>query len=414
MRTLGALGYRWIIQMITPFRMLCATGFLAIFSSTISKSPVLPLFAAYLGADPSEVGIVAAVSAFTGVVASIPAGILADRCGRRRMLLVSSVVFATAPFLYLAVAHVWQLALVRLYHGIATAIFLPVGMAFVAELFQRGRGEKMGWFSTATLLGRFLAPVAAGTLMGLFMLSDPNRFYAVYAVCGAAGVATFLFALRIPKEETCRLSTRTLQDSWGAFKSVIATKAIVITCGVEAGILFVYGIFETFVPLYAVKAGLSVSAIGLLLSAQVITLALSKPAMGRFSDRHGRPPQIFWGAVLGAVCIGLFPLTVSFAALLVLSILLGLSFSILTSASSAYIADLSRKEGRGSAMGILGSIMDIGHTAGPLVAGFVILHFGFGLAFLVAALVLAGAASAFLMHTGKNALFGFIHNKAAL
>lgn len=271
----------------------------------------------------------------------------------------------------------------------------------------------MGWFSTATLLGRFLAPVAGGTLMGLFMLGDPNRFYAVYAVCGAAGVATFFLALRIPKEETCRLSSRSLKDSWATFKSVVATKAIVITSAVEAGILFVYGIFETFVPLYAVKAGLSVSAIGILLSAQVITLALSKPAMGRFSDRHGRPPQIFWGAILGAVCIGLFSLAVSFAALLVLSILLGLSLSILTSASSAYIADLSRKEGRGSAMGILGSVMDIGHTTGPLVAGFVILHYGFGAAFLVAALVIAVAAAGFLVHAGKDVLFGISHKEAA-
>jgi MFS transporter, DHA1 family, multidrug resistance protein len=65
--------------MMTPFRFLCVTGFFAIFSSTISKSPVLPLFAAHLGADPSEVGMVAAVSALSGVLFSIPAGLLADR-----------------------------------------------------------------------------------------------------------------------------------------------------------------------------------------------------------------------------------------------------------------------------------------------------------------------------------------------
>ena len=56
----------------SPFILLCTTGLFAIFSSTISKSPVLPLFASHLGADPSGVGFIASVSAFTGIVASIP------------------------------------------------------------------------------------------------------------------------------------------------------------------------------------------------------------------------------------------------------------------------------------------------------------------------------------------------------
>lgn len=139
----------------SPFKLLCATGLFALFSSTISKSPVLPLFTSSLGADPSGVGLVAAVSAFTGVVFSIPAGILSDRWGRRRMLLTSSFVFATAPFLYLLVTDIRQLAAVRFYHGLATAIFIPIGMALVSDLFHQERGEKMGWFSMTTLLGRF-------------------------------------------------------------------------------------------------------------------------------------------------------------------------------------------------------------------------------------------------------------------
>ena len=68
---------------ITPFILLCSAGLFAIFSSTISKSPVLPIFTAHLGAGPSGVGFIASVSAFTGVVMSIPAGILADRFGKR-------------------------------------------------------------------------------------------------------------------------------------------------------------------------------------------------------------------------------------------------------------------------------------------------------------------------------------------
>lgn len=129
---------------LSPFVILCVTGVFAIFSSTISKSPVLPIFTAHLGADPTGIGLIASVSAFTGVVTSIPAGIFADRLGKRRMLVFSAIVFSTAPFLYLFVTNIWQLAVIRLYHGLATAIFIPVAMALVSELYQKDRGEKMG------------------------------------------------------------------------------------------------------------------------------------------------------------------------------------------------------------------------------------------------------------------------------
>ena len=85
--------------------------------------------------------MVAAVSAFTGILASVPAGILSDRWGRKRLLFVSAVVFSSAPFLYLLVTNLWQLAVVRFYHGVATAIFIPVSLALVSD-FLRKDGEK--------------------------------------------------------------------------------------------------------------------------------------------------------------------------------------------------------------------------------------------------------------------------------
>lgn len=381
----------------TPFKILCLSGLFAIFSSTISKSPVLPLFAVSLGADPSRVGMVAAVSAFTGIIASIPAGMLSDRIGRKRMLLFSGIVFSTAPVLYLFVTSLWQLALVRFYHGFSTAIFIPVAMALVSDLFQRERGESMGWFSTSTLLGRFMAPIAGGSIIGSGLLLGMGSSYkAVYVVCGAAGALALLLLLRIPDTASKKEPVR-WADTFGALKGVLSNRTIVVTCLVEAAILFAYGTFETFLPLYSKSVGLSAYSIGIFLSAQVITLALSKPSMGRFSDRKGRRPQILAGALIGAVCIGVFPLFRSFIPLLLVSIFFGLSLSIVTSATSAYIADMSRQGSHGSAMGVLGSIMDIGHTTGPLVSGLVATAFGYGGSFAGASAVLVAAAVLFAL-----------------
>ena len=365
------------------------------------------MFATHLGGNPSQIGIVAAMSAFTGVVVSIPAGIMADRFGKRRMLVISSIIFVSAPVSYLLITEIWQLAIVRFYHGLATAIFTPISMALVSELFHSERGEKLGWFSTATLLGRFSAPVIGGGIISAMAFHGSLQFSTVYIVCGVAGVVMFLLSLRIPLESEQHSTGKNWKDALEAFKSVITSRAIIITSAVEAAILFLYGTFETFLPLHALKSGFTASQIGIFLSTQIITLALMRPSMGRFSDRHGRKPQIFMGGLIGAVCIGLLAFVQGFVWFLVVSILIGLSLSIVTSATSALIADLSKSEGRGSAMGILGSIMDIGHTTGPIVAGIVAATYGFEKAFLTAAALLATISLIFLMHAGKSAVYGF-------
>ena len=381
---------------ISPFILLCTSGLFAIFSSTISKSPVLPLFTSYLGASPALVGLIAGVSAFTGIIASIPAGIFSDRLGRKRMLVFSAIIFSTAPFLYLFVTALWQLALIRFYHGFATAIFIPVAMALVADIFREQRGEKMGWFSTSTLAGRFMAPIIGGTIIGAMAFSPDLSFKVVYLVCGAAGVLTLLLVITLPDPAEEMRNEPREERTIASLKAVLSDKNILLTCIVEASILFAYGTFETFLPLYSIKIGLSAYEIGIFLSSQIITLALTKPIMGKFSDRHGRKPQIFAGSIIGSVCIGCFFLFKTFMALLLISISFGLCLSIVTSATSAFIADLSRQSTRGSAMGTLGSIMDVGHTTGPIVAGLVASQFGMGYSFIAASLVLVSMAFLFL------------------
>lgn len=379
----------------SPFTLLCSAGLFAIFSSTISKSPVLPLFASHLGASPLGVGVIASISAFTGIAASIPAGMLSDKFGRKKMLIFSVLVFSTAPFMYLLVSSIWQLAAVRFYHGLATAIFIPVAMALVSDLFHTTRGEKISLFSTSTLIGRFMAPIAGGSIIGAMVFDEKLSYKTVYLVCGIAGIIALIFALKLPGMDGDRMKRQTWEEAFTAFKKLISNRVILITSTVEAAILFAYGTFETFLPLYSIKNGLSAYEVGILLSAQVVVLALTKPLMGRFSDRHGREPQIFTGAVIGAVCIGSFSMFKSFAPLFILSILFGLSLSIVTSATSAFVADLSKRETHGSAMGVLGSIMDIGHTTGPLFSGIVATYFGFGNAFIAVSLVLVIVAFLF-------------------
>ncbi len=159
-------------------------GGLAIFSSTMAKTPILPLFIRALDVPVSTVGFIAAASTVVGIIVSLPAGILSDIEGRRRVILLAAVVFASAPFLYLLVSLPWHLVLVRVYHGLATAILGPVAMAAVADTFDERRGERMGWYSSATMVGRSLAPFVGGALIFGEALVDFHRVYLVTGIIG--------------------------------------------------------------------------------------------------------------------------------------------------------------------------------------------------------------------------------------
>ena len=380
---------------LSPFKLMCTAGFFAIFSSTLSKSPVLPLFAAHLGATASGVGIVAAVSTLAGVAFSIPAGMLSDRFGRKTMLIAAGVVFASAPLLYLFTRQIWQLGAVRFYHGLATAIFMPVAMAFVSDLHEGAKGEKLGWFSTATLLGRFLAPLTGGALLGFLGAAGDISFALIYSVCLVGGVFALFISAKVPPVESSPRAFKGWKHQVAGLAQLVSNGPLLAFGIVEASILFMYGTIEVFLPLYALSQGIGTFQIGVCLSAQVMALAATKPIMGKLSDRHGRSGQIIWGALLGVVAAASMAGVASFTRLLILSVLVGLSLSVVTSATSAAVADISRCEMRGSAMGIFGTIMDVGHSAGPIVSGVVASYLGFKAAFTGAAIVLALAIIAF-------------------
>ncbi len=68
---------------------LCIIGLFAIFSTTIAKNPVIPLYADSLGAGSAVIGLISAVSPFAGILLSFPVGVLSDQRGRRRLLILA-------------------------------------------------------------------------------------------------------------------------------------------------------------------------------------------------------------------------------------------------------------------------------------------------------------------------------------
>jgi len=380
---------------ISPFILLCIVGGLAIFSSTMAKNPVLPLIIRSLNVPMGTVGFIAAASTVVGIVVSLPAGILSDIIGRRRVIIVAAIVFASAPFLYLLVTQPWHLVLVRIYHGFATAILGPVAMAAVADTFDSGRGEKIGWYSSATMVGRFLAPLVGGALI------FGNNFHWVYLVTGIIGTLSLIAALKLPRPVTAHVSAGELvKEEQGEIKrdimAMLTHRGILTTSVVEAVEYFAFGCLEVFLPIYLYEeVGFKPLSIGLLFTIQIAVATLAKPWMGRLSDRYGRVPTIAIGLLLGAASITMIAWSDNYVVVALLIGLFGLGLATVTASSAALVADLARESSYGGALGILSSVMDIGHSTGPMAGGLLIAAYNYKTAFGVVGGTLAFTSLAF-------------------
>jgi len=378
--------------------ILGSVAALAIFSSTMSKNPALPLLALQIGASDAQIGLISAISPIPGILVSSVAGAYSDKHGRSRIIMLSLLIFATAPFLYIFVTQVWQLAFVRFYHGFATAMFMPVAMAAVADRFHpSNRGQALGTYSSFTMVGRFVAPFLGGAL--IFYAS----FTSLYLVIGFSAIFALLLSLMIPWEAkgTVMNAKRFEGSTVSALKEVVKERKIMVTSSMEALQYFAVGAFEAFLPIYMDKMlHFNALQIGFVMGIQVVSMLLAKPLMGRLSDRRGRVPFIIGGLLLGAATIILMPLASDLFVLAALSIGFGLTVATVTASTSALVTEIAGSSAHGSSIGVLSSVMDIGHSVGPLVTGMVVGAVSFMAGFGLAAVLLVVGAIFFAVEMG--------------
>jgi len=411
-----------LYRFMTPFLMLCLVGFTARLGYQMARAPVLPLFADELAADVWLIGLILGASTITGVFLKFPAGALSDVLGRRRMLLLGAAFFAFPPFLYLLVDEPYTLLGLRFVHGAATAIFSPVAAAAVADLFQEGRGEKLGWFASANEMGSAFGPLIGGVILGSVAAGSLSTFdfQLIYLIVGVLGVFTFLLALWLPIGQPMPAqlgeasvsggnpatapTTPPRENRWKQVRQgmweVVSNRDILVTSSVESAMFLGVGALLGFLPLYA-RNILDVSGgyLGILIWVPLAMAMAGKPLAGRVSDRIGRKPVILVGLALCVAMLPLIPFTTNFIGLLFEAAIFGLGMAIVTPSTTAMVADLCKAGNYGAALGVFGTIWDVGEASGPIMAGAIIFSvgdLGTASAYLVAfsvvaiALVLAG------------------------
>ena len=388
---------------------LCSVGFLARFSYALARNPVLPLFAMYLGAGPEALGLAVGISTVTGIFFKLPAGALSDVIGRRRTMLAGLSFFAVIPFAYFFIDSYAMLVVVRFLHGFATAIYGPVAMAVVADVAGERKGEMLSWFSSVAIIGTLAGAPIGGLIVSLMGGADgatDATFHTVYAIVAVTGLASLILGFKVLlKEETpsgVGFASRMEQFKSG-IREVSSDRRVIATSAMEGVQNMTMGALEAFLPIYAVTvAGLSAFEAGLLWAVQVVVTMLAKPVMGKVSDRYGRRPLIVAGLISCALPFALIPHLVGFWTLVPTCLLFGFGEALVTSSSAAMVADLCKARHYGTAMGVFGTIFDVGHASGPILGGLLIGALGYGWAFALMSCVLIAVIPWFWNATGIN------------
>jgi MFS family permease len=362
------------------FWTLCIMGGFAIFNSTMAKSPVLNPFSASLGTPAEWSGFISSASTIPGILISLPAASLSDIFGRRKFLLFAGFVFASAPFLYLLITAWWQLVLVRFYHGFATAIFVPVAEASIAELFPTKRGARISFFTAATYVGRLAAPLSGAYILSLTNTGLPYRnFHELYLAVAVAGVTALVMALpflaekrqqTLESQKEAKEIVRQLFRGWGA---VIRNRGALVVSLIQASQYYAYGAFEFYLTGYlTLFLHYSLLIPGFVATCIILVAVFARPYMGHVSDRVGRRVPIVLGSIVSAVPLFMIPFVTDFTVLILLAIVYGFGFATVTASTSPLISELVPKEAIGTSMGFLATTMDVGQTIGPIVSGFIL------------------------------------------
>jgi DHA1 family multidrug resistance protein-like MFS transporter len=108
------------------------------------------------------------------------------------------------------------------------------------------------------------------------------------------------------------------------------------------------------------------------LTVQVATIIVSRPILGRLSDKKGRQVPIIAGALIGSLLLFAVPFTTQLPLLLLIAVGYGLGFAMVISSTSPLMCELAPAGLVGSSMGFLATTMDIGQTLGPIISGFIL------------------------------------------
>lgn len=369
-----------------------------IFMADSLSGTVIPTFSIYaqgLGASLVLIGVLSSAVGITSLITAVPAGMLSDRVGRRRVLLFGMLVWAASLISFAIVDEPYLLFPGRVLMGAAIILTFGIGAAYLGDITSgEERGPAFGLYATAMGLGFAVGPLIGGPIADNFGIQWSYAFGAGVAIAG------FFFGLNYLPRDPVRAEPAPGDDTAeeapkhpGFIKVLIYPPLLLASVAVFLQSTAFMGAIQNFFPLYGQDvAVISAGFIATMFSVRAFASTGVRLPMGMFATRITTAGVMSLSLLLmGLALIGISQ-TVDPLVLTILLALEGIGFGGFVTAGQAYIAEISTNQTRGAAMGIYRMAAAAGSAGGPVLLGVIASQWSLGTVFLLTGVfVLIGA-----------------------
>lgn len=328
-----------------------------------SISPIFPVLIEEFGISESQVGLLITFFTLPGVILTPIFGILADRYGRKKILIPSLLLFGIAGFLCGFSKNFSILLFLRFFQGMGAASLGALNVTIIGDLFYgEDRVKAMGYNASVLNIGTAVYPSIGGAL-SLLGWNFPF-FLPVLAI------PIGLLALFLLEDKSVRNNESIKDYFFNLIRSVRNAKIILLFIGGLSTFIILYGVHLSYFPFLAShNFGLSPFLAGLLMSGMSFTTALASSQLGRLGNKFNVRNLLIFSYLFYTLSLILTPFMQKAWQLLIPIIIFGMGHGINVPSIQTMIAELAPSEYRGALMSLNGMILRLGQTLGPLIMG---------------------------------------------
>ena len=384
-------------------KKIFGTLFFSIFAAVTGVGivvPLLPVYARDLGASGLYVGLIFGAFSISRTFFLPYFGRLSDLKGRKPIILPGFFAYAVISVAFVFSNSVDTLIIIRFFHGIASAMLMPVIQAYIGDITPQGReGTTMGLFNMSLFLGLSLGPLIGG------VIKDYWGLQASFISMGLLALLGFLLSLILlpPTGSEQGLKNRDRSFSW---KSLLSDRPLVGLFLFRFAYVVCVGIMWGFIPLYAdINFKASSSLIGVLIMLGIFISGLIHIPMGYIADRISKKLMVVVGGIIVSYAILSFQWAGQVQDLVWASIIFGIGGGI---AMPALMAMAVLRGSNAKAMGSVMALMTVAHSlgmlSGALLGGLMMDFFQLSWAFPLGSVVMIICTGLFLVGThARNA-----------
>jgi MFS family permease len=344
--------------------------------------PLLPFYAEEFGASPRQIGLLIATYAACQLVSGPLLGQLADRLGRKPLLLVSQLGTLIGFVVLGSATSLWVVFVSRAIDGM-TAGNLSLAQAYVSDVTSReNRAKAFGVIGISFGIGFLLGPAISG------YLSQYGHRYPIYAAQGLSALSILATASLLPKavpqatDGTDGPAGRRLALlSWGRYREYFARPELASLLYQFFAFAFAFAAFTSGFALFAERRltwdgrAFGAKHVGYVFAyAGLLGILLQGGLIGRLVKRFGEARLARAGFAAMATSYGVLGLVRNVPELLASATLGSFGQGALRPALTAQVTHNSRRDEQGVVLGITQSLMSVAQITAPPITGFLIGH----------------------------------------